>query len=79
MSSCGVVLVYLLAPPVCVDSSKQGSKECCAVLNARIEVFHVLSALGRRQDDRSPVVCFQSQVGCQREFGPEVSQPLRLT
>lgn len=27
---------------------------------------------------QSPVVCFQSQVGCQREFGPEVSQPLRL-
>lgn len=24
------------------------------------------------------VVCSQSQVGCQRECGPEVSQPLRL-
>lgn len=27
---------------------------------------------------QSPVVCFQSQVGCQQESGPEVSQPLRL-
>lgn len=70
-------LDLLPAPTLCVFSFIQVRKRKphCVVLKVKMEdVLSWKEGCGAHP----AVVCSQSQVGCQRECGPEVSQPLRL-